>query len=79
MQGGGQEYGLRPGTLPTHQIVGMATALKLTANSLASDFQHTQQLAQLLTAQLKQLEGVHFNGDQNQKLADSSFSILANH
>ncbi len=69
MQGGGQEYGLRPGTLPTHQIVGMATALKLTANSLASDFQHTQQLAQLLTAQLKQLEGVHFNGDQNQKLA----------
>ena len=69
MQGGAQEYGLRPGTLPTHQIVGMATALKLTANSLASDFQHTQQLAQLLTAQLKQLEGVHFNGDQNQKLA----------
>ena len=69
MQGGGQEYGLRPGTLPTHQIVGMATALKLTANSLASDFQHTQQLAQLLTSQLKQLEGVHFNGDQNQKLA----------
>ena len=69
MQGGAQEYGLRPGTLPTHQIVGMATALKLTANSLASDFQHTQQLAQLLSTQLKQLEGVHFNGDQNQKLA----------
>lgn len=25
MHGGGQEYGLRPGTLPTHQIIGMAT------------------------------------------------------
>ena len=69
MQGGGQEYGLRPGTLPTHQIVGMATALKLAANSLVNDYLHTQQLAQFLTAQLKQLEGVHFNGDQNQKLA----------
>jgi len=69
MQGGGQEYGLRPGTLPTHQIVGMATALKLAANSLVNDYLHTQQLAQLLSTQLKQLEGVHFNGDQNQKLA----------
>jgi cysteine desulfurase len=69
MQGGGQEYGLRPGTLPTHQIVGIATALKLAANSLVNDYLHTQQLAQLLSTQLKQLEGVHFNGDQNQKLA----------
>jgi len=69
MQGGAQEYGLRPGTLPTHQIVGMATALKLAANSLVNDYLHTQQLAQLLSTQLKQLEGVHFNGDQNQKLA----------
>ena len=69
MQGGGQEYGLRPGTLPTHQIVGMATALKLAANSLVNDYLHTQKLAQLLSTQLKQLEGVHFNGDQNQKLA----------
>ena len=69
MQGGAQEYGLRPGTLPTHQIVGMATALKLAANSLVNDYLHTQQLAQLLSTQLKQLEGVNFNGDQNQKLA----------
>ena len=69
MQGGAQEYVLRPGTLPTHQIVGMATALKLAANSLVNDYLHTQQLAQLLSTQLKQLEGIHFNGDQNQKLA----------
>ncbi|MDD5755546.1 MAG: cysteine desulfurase family protein, partial [Methylococcales bacterium] len=29
LHGGGQEYGLRSGTLPTHQIVAMATALNL--------------------------------------------------
>ena len=48
MQGGGQEYGLRPGTLPTHQIVGMATALKLAANSLVNDYLHTQQCSGLI-------------------------------
>jgi cysteine desulfurase len=31
--GGGQEFGLRPGTLPTQQIVGLATALKLVATT----------------------------------------------
>jgi cysteine desulfurase len=53
MQGGGQEYGLRPGTLPTHQIVGMATAFKLAAHTLEKDQQHATHLAQLLMEQQK--------------------------
>ena len=69
MQGGGQEYGLRPGTLPTHQIVGMATAFKFAAHCLEKDQQHAEHLAQLLTEQLNTLKGVHLNGDQQQKLA----------
>ncbi len=69
MQGGGQEYGLRPGTLPTHQIVGMATAFKLAAHTLEKDQQHATHLAQLLMEQINPLKGVHFNGDQQQKLA----------
>ncbi len=69
MQGGGQEYGLRPGTLPTHQIVGMGTAIKLASDSLHKDNQHTQHLANLLTTKLKQLGGVYLNGHQHQKLA----------
>ena len=69
MQGGGQEYGLRPGTLPTHQIVGMGTAIKLASDCLHIDNQHTQHLANLLTTKLKQLGGVYFNGHQHQKLA----------
>ena len=74
MQGGGQEFGLRPGTLPTHQIIGMATAFKLAAQSLEKDQQHAEHLAQLLTEQLNTLKGVHFNGNQQQKLA-SIFNI----
>ena len=68
MQGGGQEYGLRPGTLPTHQIVGMATAIKIAHNSMSCDYQHSQFLAKILITQLQQLDGVHFNGDQANKL-----------
>jgi len=68
MHGGGQEYGLRPGTLPTHQIVGMATAFKIAHNLILSDYQHCTHLAKILTSQLQQLEGIHFNGDQINKL-----------
>ena len=68
MRGGSQEYGLRPDTLPTHQIVGMATAIKIAYDLMSSDYQHSQHLAQLLTTQLMQLDGVQFNGDQVNKL-----------
>ena len=42
--GGGQEFGLRPGTLATHQIVGLATALTLAANRRIADQAHAANL-----------------------------------
>lgn len=42
--GGGQEFGLRPGTLPTHQIVGLATALKGVSEHRDRDFAHVSGL-----------------------------------
>lgn len=49
--GGGQEFGLRPGTLPTHQIVGLVAALKLAAENRDRDLEHVAQLrAQFTTA-----------------------------
>lgn len=44
MYGGGQEFGLRPGTLATHQIVGLATALTLTAHRRIADQAHVANL-----------------------------------
>lgn len=66
--GGGQEHGLRPGTLPTHQIVGLATAFELALKTRVADFEHATALQQALTAQLCNLDGVYFNGNQASKL-----------
>jgi cysteine desulfurase len=42
--GGGQEFGLRPGTLPTHQIVGLAAALGLAAEHRKEDLSQVRRL-----------------------------------
>jgi len=64
LHGGGQESGLRPGTLPTHQIVGMATSFKIAQETLSKDFEHCQRLKQSMLNSLNQLEGVILNGKQ---------------
>lgn len=49
--GGGQEFGLRSGTLPTHQIIGLSTALELAARRRAQDQAHVARLrAQFIDA-----------------------------
>ncbi len=63
--GGGQEYSLRPGTLPTHQIVSMAAAFSLACERQEADAEHCRQLRQTLRTVLGKLDGVHWNGDQN--------------
>jgi cysteine desulfurase len=68
LHGGGQEHGLRPGTLATHQILGMAAAFKIAHERMSSDYQHCKTLEQALTAQLNQLDGVYYNSDQANKL-----------
>jgi cysteine desulfurase len=68
VHGGGQEYGLRPGTLPTHQIVGMATAFKISHEQMSHDYEHCKSLEHAFAAQLKNLDGVYYNGDQINKL-----------
>lgn len=65
LYGGGQEYGLRPGTLPTHQIVSMAAAFSLACERQKADAEHCRQLRQTLRAILGKLDGIHWNGDQN--------------
>jgi len=63
LRGGGQERGLRSGTLATHQIVGMGAAFEIACNELAADRARTLELRERLLAGLLAIEGVELNGD----------------
>jgi cysteine desulfurase len=68
LHGGGQERGLRSGTLATPQIVGLARAVELALVEQESESQRLIQLRQQLWQQLNSLEGVHLNGHPTQRL-----------
>ena len=61
--GGGQERGLRPGTLPTHQIVGFGAACDLARRRLPAEAVQLAGMRERLWRGLATLEGVHANGE----------------
>jgi cysteine desulfurase len=67
--GGGQERGLRSGTLPTHQVVGMGTAFRIAAAEMAADAVRIAGLRELLWQSLRALPGIVLNGDPQQRVA----------
>jgi cysteine desulfurase len=68
LHGGGQEQGLRAGTLPTHQIVGMGEAFRLAKILLPTESKHILALRQTLWSGLKKIPGVYLNGDETQRV-----------
>ena len=67
--GGGQERGLRPGTLATHQIVGFGVACEL-AGRRGGDPERLAELRDQLWRGLVSLGGVHFNGESAVRIPD---------
>jgi cysteine desulfurase len=66
--GGGQERGLRPGTVPLHQVAGFAAAARLVRDEGSADAQRCAALAGRLSAQLASLPGLRFNGHPGRRL-----------
>ncbi len=62
MHGGGHERGMRSGTLPTHQIVGMGEAFRIAKEEMAQDNAKARALQQRLLDGLKDVEQVFING-----------------
>ena len=60
--GGGQERGLRPGTLATHQIVGLGVACEMAANLVGEEQPRLTALRERLWNGLEGLGGTHLNG-----------------
>lgn len=55
IHGGGHELGMRSGTLPTHQIVGMGEAFHLAKQEFESNIQHISQCRQTFLTDLKSI------------------------
>ena len=63
IHGGGHERGLRSGTLPTHQIVGMGAAYQLAGERMASENARIRALRDRLLAGIADIDEVYLNGD----------------
>lgn len=68
MHGGGHERGMRSGTLPTHQIVGMGEAFRIARLEMKEDIAKATALQKRLLDGLKDVEQVFINGDLEQRV-----------
>lgn len=68
MHGGGHERGMRSGTLPTHQIVGMGEAFRIAREEMAQDLEKARSLQKRLVDGLTDLEQVFINGDMERRV-----------
>ena len=68
VHGGGHEQGMRSGTLPTHQIVGMGEAFALAMNEMAAENARILALRNRLLNGLKAIPAISVNGDLEQRV-----------
>ncbi|MGA0993370.1 MAG: IscS subfamily cysteine desulfurase [Burkholderiaceae bacterium] len=63
IHGGGHERGMRSGTLPTHQIVGMGAAFEFARTEMAVENDRIRMLRDRLWKGLSTIDAVYLNGD----------------
>jgi len=68
MHGGGHERGMRSGTLPTHQCVGMGEAYAIAKAEMHAENQRIKALHDRMVAGLKDVEEVFINGHETQRV-----------
>ena len=68
MHGGGHERGLRSGTLPTHQIVGMGEAFRLAKLEMDNEIVRIKGLRDRLAKGLQDIEETYVNGDMDHRV-----------
>jgi cysteine desulfurase len=69
MHGGGHERGMRSGTLPTHQCVGMGEAFRIAREEMANEIERVRRLRDRLWQGLSDMEAVFLNGDLERRVA----------
>jgi len=79
MHGGGHERGMRSGTLPTHQIVGMGEAYRIAQAEMGVESERVRMLQQRLLAGISKIEQVFINGDLEHRVphnVNASFNYV---
>ena len=79
MHGGGHERGMRSGTLPTHQCVGMGEAFRLAGLEMGTELERVRMLQQRLLAGIGQIEQVFINGHAERRVphnVNASFNFV---
>ncbi len=69
IHGGGHERGMRSGTLPTHQIVGLGTAAKIALEEGDVESKRLLALRQRFLLGLNELSDINVNGDLDKRVA----------
>jgi cysteine desulfurase len=68
MHGGGHERGMRSGTLPTHQCVGMGEAFAIARAEMGMECERIRMLQQRMLKGLSSIEEVYINGDLERRV-----------
>ena len=79
MHGGGHERGMRSGTLPTHQIVGMGTAFAIAQAEMGAETERIRMLQKRLLDGISGIEQVFINGDLEHRVphnVNASFNYV---
>lgn len=79
MHGGGHERGMRSGTLPTHQIVGMGEAYRIARLEMGTEIERIRMLQKRLLDGLTGIEQVFINGDLEHRVphnVNASFNFV---
>jgi cysteine desulfurase len=79
MHGGGHERGLRSGTLPTHQIVGMGAAFAIAKGEMGTETERIRMLQRRLLDGISDIEQVFINGDLERRVphnVNASFNYV---
>ena len=79
MHGGGHERGMRSGSLPTHQCVGMGLAFEIAKNEMGTELERIRMLQKRLLDGISTIEQVFINGDIERRVphnVNASFNFV---
>jgi len=79
MHGGGHERGMRSGTLPTHQCVGMGEAFRIALAEMGTESERVRMLQRRLLAGICQIDQVFINGHLDKRVphnVNASFNFV---